>query len=161
MAWNCSEARRFKSFVSVRVGEIQDNSDPGQWRHIPGELNVADDVSRGTAVQSLADRWQSGPDFLRLPESEWPQDTPVADLTEVETEHQAVNLVFEGTKRQLPPDCKKFSSWKRLVRVTAYTLRFVWNVRAHKHNGLANNEEALKPNDGSLTLEELQITEDH
>ena len=29
------------------VGEIQTNTDPSQWKHIPGELNIADDVSRG------------------------------------------------------------------------------------------------------------------
>ena len=38
LAWICSETRRFKPFVSARVGEIQDNSDPAQWRHVPGEL---------------------------------------------------------------------------------------------------------------------------
>ena len=56
LAWICSEARRLKPFVSVRVGEIQDNSDPAEWRHIPGELNVADEVSRGISVKNLADR---------------------------------------------------------------------------------------------------------
>lgn len=44
LAWICSETRRFKSFVLVRVVQIQDNSDPPQWRHVPGEQNLADDV---------------------------------------------------------------------------------------------------------------------
>ena len=60
-----SEARKIKPFVSVRVGEIQTNTDPSQWKHIPGELNVADDVSRGIPVRSLAERWQHGQKFLR------------------------------------------------------------------------------------------------
>ena len=71
LAWIRSEARKFKLFVSVRVGEIQTNTDPSQWKHIPGELNVADDDSRGIPVRSLADRWQHGPKFLRLPENQW------------------------------------------------------------------------------------------
>ena len=73
--WIRSESRAFKPFVSVRVGEIQSNSDPCQWRHIPGEINVADDVSRGIQVEQLEGRWQRGPDFLYLPESEWPHGT--------------------------------------------------------------------------------------
>ena len=63
LAWICSETRRFKPFISVRVGEIQDNSDPAQWRHVPGEQNVADDVSRGIPVESLAGRWSMDQTF--------------------------------------------------------------------------------------------------
>jgi len=45
LAWIQSPSRSFKPFVSSRVGEIQSNSDPSQWKHIPGEENVADDLS--------------------------------------------------------------------------------------------------------------------
>ena len=37
LAWVRSTARRYKPFVSSRVREIQSNSDPAQWKHIPGE----------------------------------------------------------------------------------------------------------------------------
>ena len=53
LAWIQSPSRSFKQFVSARVGGIQNNSDPSQWKHIPGEENVADDVSRGLHVQQL------------------------------------------------------------------------------------------------------------
>jgi len=66
LAWIRSEARKFKPFVSVRIGEIRRNTNPAQWKYVPGELNVADDVSRGIAAQSLVERWQHGPKFLRL-----------------------------------------------------------------------------------------------
>lgn len=45
LAWIQSPSRSFKPFVSARVGEIQNNSDPSQWKHIPCEDNVADDLS--------------------------------------------------------------------------------------------------------------------
>ena len=45
LAWIQSPSRSFKPFVSSRVGEIQSNSDPSQWRHISGGDNVADDLS--------------------------------------------------------------------------------------------------------------------
>ena len=70
LVWIRSEARKFKPFVSFRVGEIQTNTDPSQWKYIPGELNVADDVSRGISVRGLAERWQHGPRFLRLPKNQ-------------------------------------------------------------------------------------------
>jgi hypothetical protein len=44
IAWIRSQAREFKPFVSARIAEIQSKSEPCQWRHISGELNVADDV---------------------------------------------------------------------------------------------------------------------
>ena len=81
-------ARKFKPSVSVRVGEIQYN----QFRHLPVEacsgeqLNVADDVSRGIPVRRLAERWQHGPKFLRLPENQWPQDASNNDKPKVEEE---------------------------------------------------------------------------
>ena len=56
LAWIRSHVRNYKPFVSSRAGEIQSNSDPAEWRHINGDLNVADDVSRGVAVSELNDR---------------------------------------------------------------------------------------------------------
>ena len=56
LSWIRSQAREFKPFVFARVAEIQSNSDPSQGRHVPGEFNVADDVSRGILVERLNDR---------------------------------------------------------------------------------------------------------
>ena len=53
---------------------------------------------------------QSGPDFLRLPESEWPQDSSVADEVEVETEHREVHIVVEQINTQSPIDCNSFQT---------------------------------------------------
>ena len=55
-----------QSLQAFRVSkrEIQNNSDPSQWKHIPGIHNVADDVSRGITMQELNGRWKHGPEFL-------------------------------------------------------------------------------------------------
>ena len=110
-----SEARRFKPFVSVRVGEIKTNTDPSQWKHIPGEMNVADDVSRGIPVRNLVDRWQHGPRFLRLTENKWPQDSSTNEQPKVEEECLKVHNVCVQTKVEHPINCQKFSSWRNLV----------------------------------------------
>ena len=39
------------------------------------KLMCANDVSRGIETEQLEGRWQRGPDFLYLPEREWPQET--------------------------------------------------------------------------------------
>ena len=36
---------------------IRENFQPAQWRQIPTEYNVADDVSLGLPVAELSDRW--------------------------------------------------------------------------------------------------------
>ena len=161
LAWIRSEARKFKPFVSVRVGEIQNNTDPSQWKHIPGELNVADDVSRGISVRSLAERWQHGPKFLCLPENQWPQDWSNNDQPEVEEECRKVNNVCAQIKAEHSINCQNFSSWRRLIRVTAYTLRLIWNLRAQRHNKTHPEENHMKPNEGPLSPQELQNAEDH
>jgi hypothetical protein len=39
------------------------------WKHIPSEFNVADDISRGLRASELHERFLPGPKFMRLPES--------------------------------------------------------------------------------------------
>ena len=161
LAWICSEARSFKPFVSVRVGEIQSNTDPAQWRHIPGELNVADDVSRGIPATSLVERWKQGPKFLCLPEEEWPQDSSNADQSAVEGESRKIHTVSIPAKEESPIDCTKFSSWRRLLRVTGYILRLVWNLCANCNKNKAPEENNMKPKEGPLSPEELESAENH
>lgn len=45
-----------------------------RWRHVPTELNPADDLSRGIQAVELTDHQSlTGPAFLRKNEGEWPQ----------------------------------------------------------------------------------------
>ena len=77
LAWIQSPSRSFKPFVSSRIiGEIQSDTDPSQWRHIPGDDNVAYDLSRGITTNELGGRWMKGPEFLRLLQEQWPNGTP-------------------------------------------------------------------------------------
>ena len=97
-------------------------------------MNVADDVSRGTQVRSLVERWQHGPRFLRLHENELPQDSSTNDQPKVEEECRKVHNVCVQTKVEHPINFQKFSSWRKLIRVTAYMLTLIWTLRAQRHN---------------------------
>lgn len=103
-------------------------------------MNVADDVSRGISVQSLTARWQRGPAFLRLSEKEWPHDGSVVNETEeMKEECRRVHMCTKTTAEH-PIGCKQFSCWRRLVRVTTYVLRVVWNLRRQICQNIGSEE---------------------
>ena len=51
-----------------------------------------DDVSRGLHVQHLMGRWMNGPEFLKLPEEQWPVQTSTSHREE-DMERRHVNAV--------------------------------------------------------------------
>ena len=160
LAWICSQARVFKPFVSIRVSEIQNDTDPSQWRHIPGVNNVADSLSRGISVEQLEEEWQHGPAFLAQKEEDWPQESlPPANQKEVNREKRKCQAVYNvSVSREDAIDCKKFSEWRRLVRVTAYVMRFCRKMKA-KLKGCPRDNYAEK--DGPLSVQELRMAEEY
>ena len=129
LSWIRNQAREFKPFLSARVAEIQSKSEPNQWRHISGELNVADDVSRGIPAKQLTARWLHGPEFLKLPEEEWPKESSCYVSKEVDqSERRKTQPVFQISRLPEVIPCKKFSDWRKLIRVTAYVIRFVYMI---------------------------------
>ena len=68
------ESYEFNTFAVVRVGEIQEGTDPKDWYWTEGEHNIADWLTRGKQPGDIHmdSIWQRGPDFLKLPEPEWP-----------------------------------------------------------------------------------------
>lgn len=152
LAWIQSPSRSFKPFVSSRVGEIQSNSDPSQWKHIPSEDNVADDLSRGISVDELQGRWMNGPEFLYLPESRWPIKIASPSSNEDMERRQAHILAAAATQKAKDAiDPSKFSSWRKLIRVTARIRRLAVKIRLRKYD--------QDGKEGPLAPEELQQAE--
>ncbi|XP_033127085.1 uncharacterized protein LOC117124857 [Anneissia japonica] len=83
-SWIRGQSRLYRSFVANRVAEIQNQTDPADWRHIPGEHNIADQASRGIKVKDLEHDWKNGPAFLKLPDEQWPKSIPKADVKELD-----------------------------------------------------------------------------
>ena len=73
--WLRSEATLYSSFISSRKEQILAATPAERWRHIPSELNPADDLSRGVKASELTAEHRSlaGPAFLLKGEKEWPQ----------------------------------------------------------------------------------------
>ena len=150
-----SQGTRFHTFVSNRVAEIKEVSDPETWRHVPGRLNVADDCSRGLSAQDLLQesRWINGPNFLSQGEDCWPNQSicqpPTDNDPEVKSEAW-LGLSSEVHHEILDP--KKTSSWTHLVRVTSWVFRLVTSCR-HKN-------EHVKVTEGPLSVEEHMSAEE-
>lgn len=88
----------------------------------------------------LVVRWQRGPAFLRLSEKEWPHDGSVVNETkEMKEKCRQVHMCTKS-KAEHPIGCKQFSCGRRLVLVTTYVLRVVWNLRRQICNKISSEE---------------------
>ena len=164
ISWIRSQAREFKPFVSARIAEIQSKSEPCQWRHISGEFNVADDVSRGIPAQELTGSWKHGPAFLQLPEEQWPNESlPTTDQRkEDQAERRKPRTVLQVNRhdREEVIPCKNFSSWRRLLIVTGYVTRYIKNLRATCKLKLLKNPNVTNQLQlGPLSSKELENAE--
>lgn len=124
LQWIKAEPRRFKTFVANRLAEIEEKTKPGDWRWVPTKENPADDATRGTPTEFDHNaRWFQGPSFLRQPEEGWPSRDfkPEGDMPE-EKGKQRVAAVRAAEGVFL--DLERFSSWERLLRVTARVVAF-------------------------------------
>lgn len=155
--WIRGRSREFKPFVANRVGEIQSNTSPEQWRYVPSTVNPADILSRGMKAVDLAesDTWWKGPTFLRESKEVWPENkicrvegcnelkgTPGLNkiLSESSEDYAKDPRSMNGTEHsesaftsvvaeisQLKPE--KYSSWLKLTRIQAWINRFIENCK--------------------------------
>ncbi|KAL0165741.1 hypothetical protein M9458_037585, partial [Cirrhinus mrigala] len=82
------ESYGFQTFFANRIGEIQKAGTVTDWWWIPGEVNVADLVTRGCSPELLGENsvWQEGPKFLSSPVKDW----PIKSASEVATDARGV-----------------------------------------------------------------------
>ena len=114
------ESYGFKTFVGVRIGEIQDLTEKEDWHWIEGVQNIADIISRGAAAKDLGENsvWQTGPEFLKLPEEEWPIKQSYSGQILPEAIVMAAAIEVEPSVASMI-DIERFSSYDKLIRVTA------------------------------------------
>lgn len=126
-------------FVQNRVKEIRKFSNAMDWRHISGTKNPADLPSRGCSVKKLLDsRWWEGPDWLKKEEREWPKSdiNVLTDLEEVFKEKKQNTASLTIGVNDSNWFLSYFSSYKKIVRMVGWILRFSYNCRNKKEDRL-------------------------
>ncbi|GFT79890.1 integrase catalytic domain-containing protein, partial [Nephila pilipes] len=149
--WIQGEPFRFKPFVKNRIEEIQKLTEPSKWHHCPGKENPADILSRGSSVRELKDSelWWHGPPWLKQTEQFWPkiEKQNVSSLNlELKSKSRDISqneVILENCEKLL--NIAKFSSYLKLLRVTAFVFRYIYNTRnTLKKRGAVNTEELKK-----------------
>ena len=129
LTWIQGPSNKWKTFVSIRVVTIQEETSSAAWRRVPSQSNPADLISRGIDPSTLTTStlWWKGPQWLSQEPSIWPTtefNTPTEAL-----EVRKVHVAY----LQNPEDItQRFSKLHRLVRAIAYCRRFINNCRLSK-----------------------------
>jgi hypothetical protein len=127
LCWLKRQPKTLKPYICNRVEEIQQLTDISNWRHVPTDANPADLGSRGVSPRQLerSSLWWHGPPFLTMTEDQWPKNSySCVELPEVR-----VSLNIRHLENVIP--FENYSNYNKLLRVTAYVLRFIKNC---KHN---------------------------
>lgn len=127
-----------KTYVSNRVAMIAENTSIRRWAHIDTKQNPADLISRGLSSEEIlkSQLWLHGPEWLSNPRISWPVPkltiAPEAKL-EIDKEVKPAEIFavmacapIENSRGML---LLRYSSWRKIVRVTAIIARFVHNCR--------------------------------
>ncbi|GFU97563.1 uncharacterized protein TNCV_4508821 [Trichonephila clavipes] len=92
---NCVSENSVKEIRQLTRGHL--------WKQVPGNLNIADLLSRGCSPpQMLTFRWWEGPLWLRESPEYWPLGETPGDSEEVELERKKLNVVNIDISRDTP-----------------------------------------------------------
>ncbi|XP_077536014.1 uncharacterized protein LOC144148339 [Haemaphysalis longicornis] len=150
LCWIRKDPSTWKTFVRNRVQEIRNLTDYTRWRFCPGRENPADLLKRGISADLLkrSHLWWHGPDWLTDPDL-WPEIIPEGGQLDAPEQVATTGAHAVNTTILVPPviDTERFSSLSKLLRVTAWVLRYVKNLK---------QEDKVT---GPLTTEEVQNAE--
>ncbi|KAL0879437.1 hypothetical protein ABMA27_003188 [Loxostege sticticalis] len=128
LQWIYNDTRHYKTFVANRLGEIDDLTRASEWRYVPTKLNIADIGTRETYdVTVFNNDWFVGPSFLHHDKSTWPRHDCMPATSDADLEK--INMISLEPVNLPLLDASRFSSWLRLLRVTATVLRFINKCR--------------------------------
>lgn len=134
LCWLRTDPRSYSAFVANRLGEIDELTHAASWRWVPTRLNCADIGTRDNDPPDLSPNgpWFGGPAFLQQAEDAWPRERRPPQPDPQSLERRPATFLHIGADRPgtgALPDIRRFSSWSRLLRATAWVRRFIDNCR--------------------------------
>ncbi|XP_076246288.1 uncharacterized protein LOC143186494 [Calliopsis andreniformis] len=132
LAWLKKHPSTWMVVVANRVSKIQTSLPSAEWRYVPTCSNPADLNSRGIeAADFLQSRlWMFGPGWLSGSEVEWPA-MPASVET---TESKRIAHAHVTTPKPEWEFLFRFQTWRKLLRVTAYCLRWRKQTRVNQRS---------------------------
>lgn len=128
-----------KMYVANRVAETEELTNGGTWRHVPTTDNPADLASRGLSAPEIIsnDLWWQGLAWLKSNASRWPDKLITLTTEEMhkvseENNPPVVMTITEQIPLMANADgdlLQQHSNLHRLVRVTAWAMRFIKNAK--------------------------------
>lgn len=140
----------WNTYVGNRVKEIRQNTNVNNWHHIPGTENWADLASRGCDARQLLEvRWWEGPPWLLQQPELWPRSALVVDEKVANLEMKKKALCNTNTcidKGMVESLSYYFHKYTKIVRMTAWMLRFIFNAghRKGKKSGELTYDECVE-----------------
>ena len=131
------------TFVDRRLNEIRTLS-LVEYRYVDAGENPSDTPSRGATVDTLKNNknWWHGPQWINN-EKGWPSVLVIpANAVQLEKSANTLLAAAEGpTKYPMIINLERYSSWGKLIRVSAYVLRTIECMRGNKCNGFLTSQE--------------------
>ncbi|XP_050066237.1 uncharacterized protein LOC126555351 [Aphis gossypii] len=132
LSWLTVPHDSFKTYVSNRVYQVHNILPKCQWHYIESSNNPADCASRGVMPSELAHfslYWQ-GPPVIYSDTSLWEPSPPPKNICELP---EARPVVCAGRADDVPVEWfASFSSFDRLILVTARVFRFISRFRVFR-----------------------------
>ena len=136
--WVNNSNKVWDRFVQNRVNEIRKNLPGIKWKHCPGKVNPADIPSRGINITDPKNRkiWLHGPDFLlnSVDDVELVDDLSVESDPVISPAVEKISAFVQNESESKPlisslVNVERSSTINRLLSITSYVLRFIFNCR--------------------------------
>ncbi|XP_058798334.1 uncharacterized protein LOC131668296 [Phymastichus coffea] len=141
LCWLKKPPHVLKTYESNRVKDIQQLDKEVEWRHIRSKDNPADSLSRGQLPDHLLNNslWTSGPQWLKLPENEWPQSPIISSPVNSTGFKEGIVLLNSLGGADI---YSRFSDYGRLIRSIAYLLR--WRRKEPLRDSVPTTEKSKR-----------------
>ncbi|XP_054720734.1 uncharacterized protein LOC129230361 [Uloborus diversus] len=154
--WWIKRQENWSVFVSNRVKEIRELTQPELWKHVSGKMNIADVLSSGCSPRQFLDsKWWEGPTWLKLAPEKWPPSEVDCKPKEVDVERKRIKITTIDLNQDAPfwPPIK-ISSYEKFINVFGWVLRFVNNLQNFyfSEEKVLNGIHVFKDHDGILKV---------
>ena len=150
-----NDVKRFHVYVANRVQQIHNVSSADQWYHVKGEVNPADDASRGLKASHFsATRWLNGPKFLKKPDLDL--HTCPVDLEVNDPEVKVIKCLASALAEVFDIACyDRCSSWTKLLKSVALWQMYIRIL----HQRITKKHITRSSQPITLTVEDIKRAE--